>query len=83
MLNSGKKFRALCDKKNKYSNSCVETPENKKARLRYDNVFKTAWTDEVHFIKHSRKGNQFVFCEFCRTDFSINYGGHSDVTTVI
>ena len=23
MLNSGKKFRALCDKKNKYSNSCV------------------------------------------------------------
>jgi hypothetical protein len=60
-----------------------ETPENKKARLRYDNVFKTAWTDEVHFIKHSRKGNKFVFCEFCRTDFSINYGGHSDVTTVI
>jgi hypothetical protein len=41
-----------------------ETSENKKARLRYDNVFKTAWTDEVHFIKHSRKGNQFVFCEF-------------------
>ena len=23
MLNSGKKFRALCDQKNKYSNSCV------------------------------------------------------------
>ena len=23
MLNSGKKFRALCDKENKYSNSCV------------------------------------------------------------
>ena len=23
MLNSGKKFRALSDKKNKYSNSCV------------------------------------------------------------
>ena len=23
MLNSGKKIRALCDKKNKYSNSCV------------------------------------------------------------
>jgi hypothetical protein len=42
-----------------------ETPEKKKARLRYDNVFKTAWTDEVHFIKHSRKGNKFAFCEFC------------------
>jgi hypothetical protein len=27
-------------------------PIKKKARLRYDNVFKTAWTDEVHFIKH-------------------------------
>ena len=23
-----------------------ETPENKKACLHYDNVFKTAWTDE-------------------------------------
>ena len=23
MLNSGKKIRASCDKKNKYSNSCV------------------------------------------------------------
>ena len=44
-----------------------ETPEKKKARLRYDNVFKTAWTDEFHFIKHSRKGNKFAFCEFCRT----------------
>ena len=60
-----------------------ETPEKKKAHLRYDNVFKTAWTDEVHFIKHYRKGNKFAFCEFCRTDFSINHGGHSDVTTVI
>ena len=60
-----------------------ETPEKKKARLRYDNVFKTAWSDEVHFIKHSRKGNKFAFCEFCRIDFSINHGGHSDVTTVV
>jgi hypothetical protein len=37
-----------------------ETPEKKKARLHYDNVFKTAWTDEFHFIKHSRKGNKFA-----------------------
>ena len=44
-----------------------ETPEKKKAHLRYDNVFKTAWTDAFHFIKHSRKGNKFAFCEFCRT----------------
>jgi hypothetical protein len=54
--------------------------KKKKARLRYDNIFRTAWTDEFHFIKHSRKGNKFAFCEFCRTDFSINHGGHSDVT---
>ena len=38
------------------------------------------WTDEFHFIIHSRKGNKFAFCEFCRTDFSINHRGHSDVT---
>ena len=44
-----------------------ETPEKKKARLRYDNVFKTAWTDAFHFVKHSRKVNKFAFCEFCRT----------------
>jgi hypothetical protein len=41
--------------------------QKKKARLRYDNVFKTAWTDEFHFIKHSRKGIKFAFCEFCRS----------------
>ena len=28
MLNSGKKFRALCGKKNKYSNSCVVRKKN-------------------------------------------------------
>ena len=28
MLNSGKKIRALCDKKNKYSNSCVVRKKN-------------------------------------------------------
>ena len=28
MLNSGKKFRALPDKKNKYSNSCVVRKKN-------------------------------------------------------
>jgi hypothetical protein len=27
-----------------------ETPEKRKARLRYDNVFKTAWTDEFHLL---------------------------------
>jgi hypothetical protein len=36
-----------------------ETPEKKKARLRYDNVFKTAWTDEFHFIKHSRMAHTY------------------------
>ena len=52
-----------------------ETPEKKKARLRYDNIFETAWTDEFHFVKQiSRKGNKFAFYEFCRTDFSINHG---------
>jgi hypothetical protein len=28
MINSGKKIRALCDKKNKYSNSCVVGKKN-------------------------------------------------------
>jgi hypothetical protein len=50
--------------------------KKKKARLRYDSVFKTAWTDEFHFIKHSRKGNKFAFCEFCRTDFQTGCLSH-------
>jgi hypothetical protein len=37
---------------------CPKRQKKKKARLRYDNVFKTAWTDEFHFIKHSRKGTE-------------------------
>ena len=53
-----------------------ETPEKKKARLRYDNVFKTAWTDEFHFIKHTRKVNKFAFCEFCRTATGACYDPH-------
>jgi hypothetical protein len=28
-----------------------ETPEKKKARLRYDNIFETAWTDEFQHIR--------------------------------
>ena len=28
MLNTRKKFRAMCDKKNKYSNSCVVRKKN-------------------------------------------------------
>ena len=46
---------------------CPKCQKKRRLRLRYDNVFKTAWTDEFHFIKHSRKGNKFAFCEFYRT----------------
>ena len=28
-----------------------ETPEKKKARLRYDNIFETVWTDEFQHIR--------------------------------
>jgi hypothetical protein len=50
-----------------------ETLKKKKARLRYDNVFKTAWTNEVHFIKHSRKGNKFAFCEHLNFHYRFLY----------
>ena len=38
--------------------------KKKKARLRYDNVFKIAWTDEVHFIKHSRNYEREINLHF-------------------
>jgi hypothetical protein len=46
---------------------CSKRQKKRRFVKRYDNVFKTAWTDEFHFIKHSRKVNRFAFCEFCRT----------------
>jgi hypothetical protein len=36
MLNSGKKFRALSDKKNKYSNSCVVRKINSERNKNHD-----------------------------------------------
>ena len=42
---------------------CPKRQKKRRLVKRYDNVLKTAWTDEFHFIKHSRKGNKFAFCE--------------------
>ena len=40
MLNSGKKFRALRDKKNKYSNSCVARKKNSNETKNHNPPFK-------------------------------------------
>ena len=39
-----------------------ETPEKKKACLRYDNVFKTAWTDEFQHIRLSAIETCHAYC---------------------
>ena len=40
MLNSGKKIRALRDKKNKYSNSCVVRKKNSERNKNHNSPFK-------------------------------------------
>jgi len=52
-------------------------PEKKKARLRYDNIFKTAWTDEFHFIKHSQNAAE---CTILRPSEKKILGGERQPT---
>ena len=40
---------------------------------------KKKWSDKHSFIKQSRKGDTFTFCEFCRSNFSVAHGGKNDV----
>uniref|UniRef100_UPI00358EF41D zinc finger MYM-type protein 1-like isoform X2 n=1 Tax=Myxine glutinosa TaxID=7769 RepID=UPI00358EF41D len=45
---------------------------------RYEHVFKSTWSDWHGFLKASRKGQKFAFCELCRANFSIGHGGYKD-----
>ncbi|KAG8590542.1 hypothetical protein GDO81_006790 [Engystomops pustulosus] len=56
--------------------SC-ETPKKKAKRLSH---FKDAWMKEHPFLKKSRRGNSFAFCELCAADFSVGHGGYNDIT---
>jgi hypothetical protein len=40
MLNTGKKFHAMRDKKNKYSNSCVVRKKNSERKKKHNPPFK-------------------------------------------
>ena len=65
MINSGKKFRALRDKKNKYSNSCVvrkkNSERNKKhnpppLQVKWSVPYKTNWRkDEPNIVFNMQK----------------------------
>uniref|UniRef100_A0A8C4QSI2 TTF-type domain-containing protein n=1 Tax=Eptatretus burgeri TaxID=7764 RepID=A0A8C4QSI2_EPTBU len=50
--------------------------ESKKSRR--NNVFECAWSDRHSFLRPSRKGRKFAFCELCRANFSIGHGGYKD-----
>ena len=48
-----------------------EAPEMEvQVMKRYDNTFKSSWTDKFPFIKASRKGNMYAFCEYCQADLT-------------
>ena len=62
--------------------SVSEAPGRGRARLRYDNVFGTAWTGDVRFIGHSRGGVDLHFVSSAGLVFrSVMEVG--DVTTVV
>ena len=42
-----------------------------KMKKKYLVNFNTKWSDKHSFIKQSRKGDRFAFCEFCRYDFTL------------
>ncbi|XP_061784362.1 uncharacterized protein [Nerophis lumbriciformis] len=37
------------------------------------------WKQEFQFIQDSSKGKEYVACKFCRSDFSIEHGGRTDI----
>ena len=57
---------------------CSAAPAPKKKKKYLVNL-NTKWSDKHSFIKQSRKGDTFTFCEFCRSDFSVGHGGKNDV----
>ena len=59
------------------SNKSVdEPPPSKKKRLcRY----RPEYSEEFPFIKQSRRGENFVFCEHCKGDLNIASGGRDDL----
>lgn len=58
----------------------LKTPVKKKPSPRYDNMFKAEWCVTHSFIKPSRKGKLYAFCEPCRAAFSISHAGYGNIT---
>ena len=50
-----------------------------KKKRRFHNKYKSAWTQEFSFIKPSRKGDIFTFCELCKNDISVSHSGYYDI----
>ena len=70
MLNSGKKFRAWRDKKNKYSNSCVVGKKFLNETKNHNPPFKLNGRSLTHDSPMRKKKAIFTFCILvCTTAF--------------
>ena len=50
-----------------------------KGKRRYENSFCDKWSTTYSFIKPSRLGEHYAFCEYCRADISISHGAMNDL----
>ena len=84
---TGRRFRP--DNNNGYTskssaaNRTEEEAEEEMAskKRKYACKYKNEWKREFPFIQGSSKGTGYATCTLCRSDFSIEHGGRTDITT--
>lgn len=52
---------------------------SKKGKKPYFQSFKDDYSKKFLFIKPSKQGEKFAFCEICRSDFAISHSGRYDI----
>lgn len=59
----------------------ASSPVQKKvSKAKYLCKFNEKWTKDFQFIQKSEISDHYVFCTFCKTDFSIGAGGKNDIS---